>query len=76
MEIAISGVYADMYPIIAPFELGAGIVLFSRSNLFYTSGSLMNGVAGFRMRISDEGAGECFHGGACGDLHGYGPYRE
>jgi hypothetical protein len=50
MEIALSGVHADdadMYPIIAPLELRAGIVLFSPSNLFYTYGSLMDGVAGF-----------------------------
>jgi hypothetical protein len=53
MEIAISGVYADMYPIIAPLELRA-----------------------MDCNISDEGAGECFHGGAYGDPHGYGPYRE
>jgi hypothetical protein len=34
MEIALSGVHADMYPIIAPLELRTGIGLFSPSNLF------------------------------------------
>jgi hypothetical protein len=47
MEIAFSGVHADMYPIIAPLELRAGIALFSPSNLFNTDGSLMDGLAGF-----------------------------
>jgi hypothetical protein len=40
MEIALSSVHADMYPIIAPLQLKA-------SNLFYTDGLLMDGVAGF-----------------------------
>jgi hypothetical protein len=47
MEIALSGVHANIYPIIASLELRAGIALFSPSNLFYTDGSLMDGVAGF-----------------------------
>jgi hypothetical protein len=34
MEVALSGVHADMYPIVAPLELRAGIALFSPSNLF------------------------------------------
>jgi hypothetical protein len=29
MEVALSGVHADMYPIVAPLELSAGIALFS-----------------------------------------------
>jgi hypothetical protein len=37
----------DMYPIVAPLELRSGVELFSSSNLFYTDGSLMDGVAGF-----------------------------
>jgi hypothetical protein len=40
-------VHADMYPIVAPLGLKAGIALFSPSNLFNTDGSLMDGVAGF-----------------------------
>jgi hypothetical protein len=44
MEISISGVHADMYPIIAPLELRAGIALFSPLNLFFTDGSLVDGV--------------------------------
>jgi hypothetical protein len=42
----------DMYPIVAPLELRAGIALLSPSNLFYTDGSLMDGVdnIGIRMR--------------------------
>jgi ribonuclease HI len=47
MEVAPSGVHADMYTIVAPLEVRAGIALFSPSNLFYTDGSLMDGVAGF-----------------------------
>jgi hypothetical protein len=47
MEVGLSGVHADMYPIVAPLQLRAGIALFSPSNLFYTYGSLMDGVAGF-----------------------------
>jgi hypothetical protein len=47
MDVALSGVHADMYPIVALLELRAGIALFSPSNLFYTDGSLMDGVAGF-----------------------------
>jgi hypothetical protein len=44
MEVALSGVHADMYPIVAPVELkaGMGITLFSPTNLFYTDGSLMD----------------------------------
>jgi hypothetical protein len=79
LEVALSGVHADLYPIVAPLELRAGIALFSPSNLFYTDGSLMDAVAGFdrlQYRLSDEGASECFHGGACSDPHGYGPYRK
>jgi hypothetical protein len=41
MEVALSGVYANMYSIVAPLELRAGIALFSPTNLFYTDGSLM-----------------------------------
>jgi hypothetical protein len=79
MEVALSGVHADMYPIVA--ELRAGIALFSPSNLFYNDGSLIHGVADrliyrLQYRISDEGANECFHGGACGDSHGYAPYKK
>jgi hypothetical protein len=44
MEVALSGVHADMYPVVAPHGLRGG---FSLSNLFYTDGSLMDGVAGF-----------------------------
>jgi hypothetical protein len=51
MEVALSGVHADMYPIVAPLELKAGIALFPPSNLFYTDGSLMDGVAGFANRL-------------------------
>jgi hypothetical protein len=48
MEFALSGVHADMYPIVAPLELRAGIIaLLSPSNLFYTDGSPMDGVASF-----------------------------
>jgi hypothetical protein len=46
MEVALRGVHADMYSIVAPLELRAGIALFSPSNLFYTDGSLMDGVVG------------------------------
>jgi hypothetical protein len=46
-----------MYPIVAPLELRAGIVLFSPSNLFYTDGSLMDGVAGFAVHHSIGGQG-------------------
>jgi hypothetical protein len=42
MEIALSGVHAYMYPIVAPLELRTGIALFSPTNLFYTDGSLMD----------------------------------
>jgi ribonuclease HI len=38
MEVALSGVHAAMYPVIAPLELRMGIALFSPSNLFYTDG--------------------------------------
>jgi hypothetical protein len=60
MEVALSGVQADMYPIVASLELKAGIALFCPSNLFYTdgSGSMMDAVAGpsldslqYRMRM-------------------------
>jgi hypothetical protein len=67
MEVALCGVHADMYPIVAPLELKVGIAMFSPSNLFYTDGSLMDGVAGFAVldrlqyRILDEGASECLH---------------
>jgi hypothetical protein len=47
MEVALFGVHADRYPIVAPLELRAGIALFCPSNLFYIDGSLMDGVAGF-----------------------------
>jgi hypothetical protein len=33
MEVALFGVHAGMYPIVAPLELRAGIALFSSSNL-------------------------------------------
>jgi ribonuclease HI len=52
MEVALSGFHADMYPIVAPLELRAGIALFSPSNLFYTDSSLINGVAGFAVHHS------------------------
>jgi hypothetical protein len=42
MEVALFGVHADMYPIVAPLELRAGIALFSPPNLFYTDGLLMD----------------------------------
>jgi hypothetical protein len=51
-EVALSGVHADMYPIVAPLELRTGIALFSPSNLFYTDGSLIDGVAGFAVHHS------------------------
>jgi hypothetical protein len=38
MEFAVSSVHADMYPIVAPLELRAGIGLFSPLNLFCTDG--------------------------------------
>jgi hypothetical protein len=83
MEVALFGVHADMYPIVAPLELTAGIALFSPLNLFYTdgSGSMMDVVASpsldrLQYRILDEETSECFHGRACGDPHGYGPYRK
>jgi hypothetical protein len=43
----LSGIHADMYTMVAPLELRVGIALFSLSNLFYTDGLLMDGVAGF-----------------------------
>jgi hypothetical protein len=52
MEVALFGVHANMYPIVTPLELRAGIALFSPSNLFYTDGSLMDGVAGFAVHPS------------------------
>jgi hypothetical protein len=52
MEVAFSGVHADMYRIVTPLELWAGIALFSSSNLLYTNGSLMDGVAGFAVHHS------------------------
>jgi hypothetical protein len=53
MEVALSGVHADMYSIVAPsLVLRAGIALFSSSNLFYTYGSLMDGVAGLALHHS------------------------
>jgi hypothetical protein len=52
MEVALSGVHTDIYPIVAPLELRAGIALFSPTNLFYTDGSLMDGVAGFAVHHS------------------------
>jgi hypothetical protein len=52
MEVALSDVHADMYPIVAPLELSAGIALFSPSNLFYTDDSLIDGVAGFAVHHS------------------------
>jgi hypothetical protein len=52
IEVLISGVHADMYPIVAPLELRAAIALFSPSNLFYTDGSLVAGVAGFAVHHS------------------------
>jgi hypothetical protein len=36
MKVGLSGVHADIYPIVAPLELRAGIALFSPSNSFYT----------------------------------------
>jgi hypothetical protein len=48
MEVALFGVHADMYPIVAPLI----VALFSLSNLFYTDGSLMDGVAGFAVHHS------------------------
>jgi hypothetical protein len=62
MEVALSGVHADMYPIVAPLEL-KGIALFSTSNLFYTDGSLMDGVAGFAVRHSVDCTGTCWNCG-------------
>jgi ribonuclease HI len=52
LEVAHSGVHADMYPVVAPLELRTVIALFSPSNLFYTDGSLMDGVAGFAVHHS------------------------
>jgi hypothetical protein len=52
MEFVNSGVHANMYPIVAPLELRANIALFSPSNLFFTDGSLMDGVAGFAVHHS------------------------
>jgi hypothetical protein len=82
MEVAISAVHADMYPIVAPLELRAGIALFSPSNLFYTDGSLMDKVAGFAVHHSiDCNIGFRMGGPASvftAELaaHGYGPYRK
>jgi hypothetical protein len=42
LEVALSGVQADMYPVVAPLELRAGIALFFPSNLFYIDSSLMD----------------------------------
>jgi hypothetical protein len=79
MEVALSGVHIDMYPIVAPLKLRMGIALFSPSNLFYTDGWIgwfcRPSFHRLQYRILDERASECFHGGACGDPHGYGPYR-
>jgi hypothetical protein len=80
MEVALSGVHANMYPIVAPLELRAGIALFSSLNLFYWFTDRWSGwfcrpsLDRLQYRILDEGANECFHGGACGNLHGYGKY--
>jgi hypothetical protein len=52
MEVALSCVHADLYPIVAPLELRTGIALISPSNLFHTDGSLMNGAAGFAVHHS------------------------
>jgi hypothetical protein len=52
MEVALSGVHGDMYPIVAPLELKAVMALFSPSNFFYTDGSLVAGVAGFAVHHS------------------------
>jgi hypothetical protein len=72
MEVALSGVHVDMYPIVAPFDLRSGIALFSPSNL-----SIRPSLDSLQYRISDEGANnECFHDGACGDPHGCEQYRK
>jgi hypothetical protein len=54
IEVALSRVRADMYSIVAPLELRAGLALLSPSNLFYTDGSLMDGVAGFAVHHSTD----------------------
>jgi hypothetical protein len=41
-----------MSQIVAPLELRASIALFSPSNLFYTDGSLVDGVAAFAVHRS------------------------
>jgi hypothetical protein len=66
MEVVLSVVHADLYTIVAPHELRAGIALFSPSNLFFTDGSLMNGVAGFAVHHSiDCNIGFWMRGPAC-----------
>jgi hypothetical protein len=52
IKVALSGVHANMYPIVAPLKLRAGIALSSLSNLFYTDGLQMDGVAGFAVHHS------------------------
>jgi hypothetical protein len=80
MKVALSGVHADMYPIVAPLKLRAGIALFSPSNLFFADGCsgwfCRPSLDSLQYRISDVGANECFHGGACSDPHGYEKYRK
>jgi hypothetical protein len=53
MEVALSGVHADMCPIVAPLESGAGIPLFSPSNLLagFAVHHSINCNKGFRMRV-------------------------
>jgi hypothetical protein len=65
MEVAVSSVHTDMYPIVAPLELRACIALLDGWSGWFCRPTLDR----LQYRISDEGANKCFHGGACGDPH-------
>jgi hypothetical protein len=61
MEVVLSSVQPDMYPIVAPLELRAGFPLFTDGWSNWFCRPSFNRL---QYRILDEGASECFHGGA------------
>jgi hypothetical protein len=61
MEIALSGIHADMYPIIAPLEVKGGYcIILSIEYILHTDGSLMGGFTAYpsvRVRSVNKNVG-------------------
>jgi hypothetical protein len=55
MEVALSGVQASMYTVVARRELLTVTTRYATSMIFYTDGSFIDGYAGFAFHRTGEG---------------------